>query len=270
MATTTTFTRTTLSDLSGPHQLIPLYTRITSAIRGLLVLLTKECPLFWSRFLQGSRNDRADMEGPYYILGAPSRQVEDGKAVLATANDLKQFAPYLMTVTVKTPKGEPVPYATFDWWQADTSGSYSNTTYRFRGKFKANAEGVAEVLTVAPGEYGPKGYVRAGHFHVMIGPGDANPELEHLTTQMYVCPGNDATAMDTDFLNYVRTSRKQNMNHSWCISETNASEQYMGFPELDTSDEDTLDRVKWWNQKLGEDGLRVVAGAQTELSLNLR
>ena len=34
-----------------------------------------------------------------------------------------EFAPYLMTVTVKTPKGDPVPFATVDWWQADTAGS---------------------------------------------------------------------------------------------------------------------------------------------------
>ena len=108
------------------------------------------------------------------------------------------FAPYLMTIAVKTPKGDPVPYATLDWWQADTSGSYSNRTYRFRGKFTADAQGIAEVITVAPGEYGPKGYQRAGHFHVIIGPGAANPEFEYLTTQMYVCPNNDTANMGTD------------------------------------------------------------------------
>lgn len=103
-----------------------------------------------------------------------------------------------MTVTVKTPKGDPVPYATFDWWQADTAGVYSNTTYRFRGKFTADAQGVVEVLTVAPGEYGPQGHKRAGHFHVILTSGPENLGLETLTTQMYVCPNNDPKAMGTD------------------------------------------------------------------------
>lgn len=88
------------------HAYISWPTRITSAIRGLSVLLVKECPLFWSWLLQGSRNARADLEGeqavsfidphtthlgagPYYILGAPDRQLEDGKVILATAEDLK-------------------------------------------------------------------------------------------------------------------------------------------------------------------------------------
>ncbi|TCD62589.1 hypothetical protein EIP91_006663 [Steccherinum ochraceum] len=251
-------------------EVVPSLTRISSAVYGFIVLLTQEFPFLWSHFLQGSKNDRADMMGPYYVLGAPSRQVEDGKAVLATAGELKQFAPYLMTVTVKTPKGEPVPYATFDWWQADTSGTYSNNTYRFRGKFKANADGVAEVLTVAPGEYGPKGYARAGHFHVIIGPGDAKPELVHLTTQIYVCENNDASAMNTDILNLVRAVRKQNMNQSWSIPEANGLQQYMGFPKLDSEDADTLKRVEWWNSKLEEIELKVVAGAETEIVLNSR
>lgn len=109
-----------------------------------------------------------------------------------------EFAPYLMTVTVKTPKGDPVPFATVDWWQADTAGSYSATTYRFRGHFKTGADGVVEILTVAPGEYGPQGHKRAGHFHAIISPGETHSEYERLTTQMYVCPNNDSNGMNTD------------------------------------------------------------------------
>ncbi|THH29683.1 hypothetical protein EUX98_g4494 [Antrodiella citrinella] len=253
-----------------PHLSIPIPTRVVSAVRGVTVALTKELPFLWSFVFQGSRNPRADVEGPYYIIGAPDRQIEDGKARLATVGDLKQYAPYLMTIVVKTPKGEPVPYATFDWWQADTAGSYSNTTYRLRGKFRADAHGVMEVLTVAPGEYGPRGYERAGHYHVILGPGETNPDLEMLTTQLYLCPNNDPKGMETDFLNYFRAPRRQNMVQSWSVATANSSEPYMGFPELDSSDTDTLNRVKWWNDELAKDELKVVAGAQTEIHLNAK
>ena len=97
-----------------------------------------------------------------------------------------------MIISVKTPDGDPVPYATFDWWQADTVGCYSTDTYRLRGKFKADKWGIIEILTVMPGEYGPKGHERAGHFHATIAPGRcSSSNLESLTTQFYVCPQND-------------------------------------------------------------------------------
>lgn len=254
-----------------PHRAISLPIRIISAMRSVAVALTRDFPFAWGFVFQGSRNPRADVEGPYYILNAPNRQVEDGKAILATTEDLKQFVPYLMTIVVKTPKGDPVPYATVDWWQADTAGLYSNNTYRFRGKFTADAQGIVEILTVAPGGYGPRGYERAGHFHVMIGPGEANPELEKLTTQLYVCPQNDVKGMESDFLNYVRETRRQNMVPSWSIPSADDSQPYMGFPELDSSDTDSLKKVRWWNENiLAQDELKVVAGAQTEIHLNAR
>lgn len=74
-----------------------------------------------------------------------------------------------------------------------------------------------------------------------------------------------------DSLNYVRAPRTDNMNRSWSIAEANVgSEAYMGFPELDTLDVDTMERVRWWNERLMKDDLKVVAGAQTEIRLNAK
>lgn len=56
--------------------------------------------------------------------------------------------------------------------------------------------GRAEVLSVSPGEYGPPGHTRAGHFHAIItAPGR---KLQPLTTQMYVCHANDTVDLQTD------------------------------------------------------------------------
>lgn len=57
------------------------------------------------------------------------------------------------------------------------------------------------------------------------------------------------------------------MVQSWCMS-TNDSPLYMGFPELDSSDTDTVKRVHWWNRQLASEGLKVVAGGQSEIRLN--
>ncbi|KAH8088979.1 aromatic compound dioxygenase [Cristinia sonorae] len=256
--------------LNAPYPHIPWVIRIISVIRTLFVLFVKECPLhmpfLWSTVLQGSRNSMADMEGPYYILNAPDRQLEDGKAVIATSKDLKRFKPYLMTLTVTSPKGDPVPYALVDWWQADTAGIYAHSTYRLRGTFRADARGTVEVLTVAPGEYGPNGYKRAGHFHVKIsGSGAAaGMKWETLTTQLYVCPGNDPRMMDSDFLNRLRSPRKKNMAISWCTTVS----PFMGFPEVDLADVELMKRIQRWDSKLVGEGLKVISGCQMEVALN--
>lgn len=62
--------RSTLEDFSCHHPYVSWPTRIASGIRGLSVLLVKECPLLWSRMLQGSRNPRADMEGKRHDIPA--------------------------------------------------------------------------------------------------------------------------------------------------------------------------------------------------------
>lgn len=129
--------------------------------------------------------------------------------------------PYLLTIQILSPSGQPVPYATFDFWQANSTGWYYQTSYRLRGVFKADAEGKCQILTVIPGAYGftksakedAGGWMRAGHFHIRISaPQDGetkDKELERLTTQIYVCRKNDPRDLSHDL--YVLCL----IDHNW-------------------------------------------------------
>ena len=126
-------------------------------------------------------------------------QLHDILLAVLNVSDTVEFEPYLMTVRVMDANGLPLPGATLDWWQADNEGSYYFKDYTLRGIVKTDSNGYAEVLTIAPGFYGPPGSRRAGHFHVRIrAPPGAQGKWEELTTQMYVCPGNDEEILKSD------------------------------------------------------------------------
>ena len=101
---------------------------------------------------------------------------------------------------MQDPSGNPLSNTLIDWWQADTTGNYYFSTYALRGKFVTDADGKAEVLTVAPGKYGPPEHLRAGHFHAILTP--PSRKYRQLTTQMYVCRANDPAELDTDLYVY--------------------------------------------------------------------
>lgn len=106
-----------------------------------------------------------------------------------------------MTVRVLAPDGSPVPGAVLDWWQADSEGIYYATSYTLRGRIETDEQGYAEVLTVAPGAYGPAANLRAGHCHVWLHAPPASSgkqSCDDLTTQLYVCDANDSKKMETD------------------------------------------------------------------------
>ena len=112
------------------------------------------------------------------------------------------FKPYLMTVRVLSPEGNPIPGAELDWWQADTDGNYYHRTYTLRGRVTTDEEGCAEILTVAPAPYGVGTKIqRAAHFHLWIhAPAAQKGETAYddVTTQLYVCDGNDTQLMAKD------------------------------------------------------------------------
>lgn len=102
---------------------------------------------------------------------------------------------------VKDAKGDPVPNATLDWWQADCDGGYYFASWTLRGKVTTDAHGRAEVLSIRPGDYGPPfmgGRLgkRSGHVHVDV---EGVPGKHRaLTTQVYVCPNNRTAHMLED------------------------------------------------------------------------
>ena len=58
----------------------------------------------------------------------------------------------------------------------------------------ADAQGRVEVLTVRPGAYAGR---NVGHIHIILS-GVVRGESKTLTTQAYICPGNDAGEMRKD------------------------------------------------------------------------
>lgn len=200
-----------------------------------------------------------------------------------------EYIPFLLQITIRSPKGDPLPNAQVDLWHATTKGDYAYRSYALRGRFTTDANGNVEVLSVVPGDYGPGGNSRTGHFHMMIQ--DAEGRYDHLTTQLYVCKGNNVEGMKKDLyvakpdhlfvvsylrtpesLNYVRALRPQNLLHAWSLPANYDGRRFHEFPELPVDNVDTMGRIEWWNNRLVEQapdaGLKVVAGGQTELKLN--
>ncbi len=73
--------------------------------------------------------------------------------------------------------GRPVAHALVDFWQADASGAYDNSGYKFRGHQFTDAKGRYALTTVVPGLYPG----RTKHIHVKA----QAPSKPTLTTQLY-------------------------------------------------------------------------------------
>ncbi|KAI0363537.1 aromatic compound dioxygenase [Pilatotrama ljubarskyi] len=234
----------------APHIGVGLLTRLISFIRSAWIMVVVDNPLAWSFGFRG-RNEKDDVEGPFYILGAPQRQIEDGRAVLAPAALLNKYGPFLFLFEVKDDKGEPIPHATLDWWQADPDGSYYFASWTLRGKVQTDAHGRVEVLSIRPGDYGSEIIGRrAGHIHLMVS--GVSGKHRPMTTQAYVCPGNSTDHMKTDPAKYARGYRPGNMMTCWSIPPANGDEKYWGLPELPEDDLDARARIGWWNARLKE------------------
>jgi len=118
----------------------------------------------------------ADVEGPYYLAGAPSRtqiagSAEPGERLLISGRVL---GPDCVT---------PLAGALIDVWQADKDGVYhgAEAEYRLRGQMLTDADGSYEFETVMPGQYALGSSFRPAHVHFMV----SRPGHAPLTTQLY-------------------------------------------------------------------------------------
>lgn len=111
-----------------------------------------------------------NMEGPYYIAGAPER------ANLIEPDMPGQ--PIRISGHVYDEACNPIAGAKVDFWQADANGVYDNAGYVLRGYVVTGADGAYSLDTIEPGVYPG----RPPHVHVKVFAPDGR---ELLTTQMY-------------------------------------------------------------------------------------
>jgi protocatechuate 3,4-dioxygenase beta subunit len=111
----------------------------------------------------------AQTEGPYFTPNSPLRR----SIVPAGAGGTR----LTLTGRVITTAGKPLSRALVDFWQADASGAYDNSGFRFRGHQFTDANGRYALTTVVPGLYPG----RTKHIHVKVQPRGGTI----LTTQLY-------------------------------------------------------------------------------------
>lgn len=116
----------------------------------------------------------ANIEGPFYKEGAPSRMVlvDDGTPGTRLTVSGRVLAADGCT---------PLAGATVDVWQADSTGAYDTAGFELRGVLQTAADGSYQVLTIVPGRYLNGDRYRPAHIHVKVSA--AGHQL--LTTQLY-------------------------------------------------------------------------------------
>src|SRR5215210_2122187 len=108
-------------------------------------------------------------EGPYFKARSPLRR----SIVPAGAGGTR----LTLSGRVLTTSGRVVPKALIDFWQANASGAYDNSGFRFRGHQLTDAAGRYTLFTVVPGLYPG----RTKHIHVKV----QAPGKPVLTTQLF-------------------------------------------------------------------------------------
>jgi protocatechuate 3,4-dioxygenase beta subunit len=108
--------------------------------------------------------------GPFYKTGAPQsdRLSRPGDPGL----------PLAVSGAVYDTRGNTLPGATLDIWQADAFGKYDATGFHYRGKFLAGQSGAYSFETSMPGHY-PERVCQHIHYKVSA------PGHKTLVTQLY-------------------------------------------------------------------------------------
>lgn len=112
----------------------------------------------------------ADIEGPFYKAGAPTKTSLDANPNLC------------LNGKVYNVDGKVIVGCTLDFWQADAVGSYDMNGFSYRGKTQTDGDGCYKMETIVPGDYqiGPNEY-RCSHIHVKL----SATGYKDLTTQLY-------------------------------------------------------------------------------------
>jgi protocatechuate 3,4-dioxygenase beta subunit len=112
----------------------------------------------------------SDVLGPFFKKGAPN--------VKALRQPGDPGFPLRVAGKVYNTRGDLVPGAAIDIWQADHDGHYDVTNYRYRTKLLVEGSGEYAVDTVMPGHYDDR---PAQHIHYLI----SAPGHKTLVTQVY-------------------------------------------------------------------------------------
>lgn len=114
-----------------------------------------------------------NIEGPYYLAGAPVRSELWTAGMAGTRLDLQG--------SVSSTRCAPVADATIEVWQADARGQYDERGYSLRGAIRTDASGRYMLRTILPGRYLNGARYRPAHIHIKITAGGHRS----LTTQLY-------------------------------------------------------------------------------------
>ncbi len=126
-----------------------------------------------------------DIEGPYFLPGAPLRTslVEAGMEGL----------PLELSGRVRTDACEPLGAARLEFWQADARGTYDVRGMRLRAALETDANGAFALRTIVPGRYRNGAQFRPAHIHMKV-----HARGRVLTTQLYFA-GDPHNAADPWF-----------------------------------------------------------------------
>jgi protocatechuate 3,4-dioxygenase, beta subunit len=145
------------------------------------------------------RRTPSQIVGPFYPLTKPLDQDADLTAIAGKSGRALGQVIYL-SGRVLNSKGEPVPNAGIEIWQANAHGKYTHPSDTNPAPLDPNFEGYARLTTDADGRYAiktikPGGYpedvsgrMRAPHIHF-----DVSGRVNRLVTQLYFAgdPLND-------------------------------------------------------------------------------
>jgi protocatechuate 3,4-dioxygenase beta subunit len=117
-----------------------------------------------------------DVEGPYYLPGAPFRNELAGP-------DEQGERLIIKGTVLRTNCRTPVRGALIEVWQTDEGGNYYYRAedFRLRGQMKSDDNGSYQFSTIRPGRYRIMNGFRPAHIHLKI----SHPDFETITTQLY-------------------------------------------------------------------------------------